>query len=151
MACIIPFGKNYVLTVVSTMQTITDTRALGAAIRACRKSSGLTQAEAAALCGVGIRFLSEIENGKPTAHIGKVIKVITGLGLALRVAPRADNADTPAPVSGPKLQAYKAAIDRAADALSGEPARRPGNFGSRNGPTAAEQVAGLKKALFPDD
>jgi hypothetical protein len=29
----------------------------------------MTQADASALCNVGIRFLSELENGKPTLQI----------------------------------------------------------------------------------
>jgi transcriptional regulator with XRE-family HTH domain len=35
----------------------------------------MTQADASALCNVGIRFLSELENGKPTLQIDKVLKV----------------------------------------------------------------------------
>ena len=36
---------------------------------------GMTQSDASALCNVGIRFLSELENGKPTLQIDKVLKV----------------------------------------------------------------------------
>jgi len=93
------------------MPDITDTRALGAAIRAGRKASGLTQAQAAAVCGVGVRFLSELENGKATAHIGKVLKVVTGLGLNLRVAPRARGSAAGAGVAAEKIAAYKALLD----------------------------------------
>ncbi len=61
---------------------------IGAVIRRRRKSSGLTQAEAAALCGVGTRFLGELERGKSTAQIGKVIRIVNGLGLHLQIAPK---------------------------------------------------------------
>ena len=61
---------------------------IGAAIRKKRKEDGLTLADAAALCGVGYRFLSDLENGKPTAQMGKVLQVLTALGLDLYVASR---------------------------------------------------------------
>jgi HTH-type transcriptional regulator / antitoxin HipB len=56
---------------------------IGRLVRQKRKADGLTLAQAAALCNVGYRFLSNIENGKPTAQVGKVFQVLTGLGLEL--------------------------------------------------------------------
>ena len=64
---------------------INDTRALGTLIKQHRKSMGLTQRDAAGLCGVGERFLSELERGKPTASLGKTVQVIKRLGLKLLV------------------------------------------------------------------
>lgn len=61
---------------------------LGRAVRRRRREEGLTQAQAAGLCGVGTRFLSELERGKPTAEIGRVLRVLGGLGLLLLVVPR---------------------------------------------------------------
>ncbi len=61
---------------------------IGAAIRKKRKEDGLTLTDAAALCGVGYRFLSDLENGKPTVQMGKVLQVLTALGLDLYVASR---------------------------------------------------------------
>ncbi len=58
---------------------------IGNAIRAKRKADGLTQFDAAALCGVGTRFLGELERGKETAQIGKILRIIHGLGLALHM------------------------------------------------------------------
>ena len=58
---------------------------LGKRIRNRRKSLGLTQSQAAGLCGVGERFLREIERGKDTAEIGKVLHVLRGLGLRLQL------------------------------------------------------------------
>ena len=58
---------------------------IGNAIRAKRKADGLTQADAAALCGVGTRFLGELEHGKETAQIGKVLRILQGLGLTLQI------------------------------------------------------------------
>jgi len=61
---------------------------LGGAVRAKRKADGLTQAKAAALCGVGVRFLSDLENGKSTVELGKVLNVLAGLGLTVDVRPK---------------------------------------------------------------
>jgi HTH-type transcriptional regulator/antitoxin HipB len=68
--------------------TIPSIKDLGAAIRSARKAAGLRQAEAALLCGVGVRFLSDLENGKETVRLGTALKVINSLGLALALAPR---------------------------------------------------------------
>ena len=56
---------------------------LGDVIRAERRLQGLTQAELAGLCGVGVTFLSQLENGKRTAEVGKVLDVLTMLGIDL--------------------------------------------------------------------
>ena len=55
-------------------------------IRNRRKSLNLTQADCTAFCGVGIRFLSDLENGKESLHLGKVLQVMKMLGLKLHVS-----------------------------------------------------------------
>lgn len=67
------------------IETIAD---VGQAVRAKRVQDGLTQVQAAALCGVGTRFLSELENGKATAELGKVVQVLKVLGLELSINKR---------------------------------------------------------------
>ncbi len=64
---------------------------IGRCVRVQRKAQGATQAEFAALCGVGIRFISELENGKPTMELGKVLQVLKCLGLEVSVRPRGWN------------------------------------------------------------
>lgn len=64
---------------------IGDTKTLGKLIRKHRKSIGLTQLDAAGLCGVGERFLSELERGKASASIGKALQVIKRLGLKIEL------------------------------------------------------------------
>ena len=54
---------------------ITDTKKLGAYIKNVRKEQHLTQADLAIAANVGVRFLVDLENGKETAQIGKVINV----------------------------------------------------------------------------
>ncbi len=61
---------------------------LGALVRAHRKAQSATQAEFASLCGVGVRFISDLENGKPTIQLGKVLDVMRCLGLDIAIHPR---------------------------------------------------------------
>lgn len=61
---------------------------LGLLVRLQRKAQGATQADFAALCGVGTRFISELENGKPTVELGKVLQVLQCLGLEVDISPR---------------------------------------------------------------
>jgi transcriptional regulator with XRE-family HTH domain len=61
--------------------------ALGNAVREMRVAKRLSKLEAARLCRVGPRFLLEIENGKPTARLDKVLAVMKGLGITALVLP----------------------------------------------------------------
>ncbi len=61
---------------------------LGRAIRAERRQQKLKQGELAALVGVGNRFLSDLENGKPTVELGRAMQVLSMLGLTIAVRPR---------------------------------------------------------------
>lgn len=69
-------------------RAIASAAEFGAAVRRRRKQLGHTQVEAAALCRVGVRFLSELERGKPTAEIGRALRVAQRLGLRLFALPR---------------------------------------------------------------
>jgi len=60
---------------------VKDSAEIGRIVRNRRVAAGITQIEAAALCKVGTRFLSDLENGKPTAHLGKALQVLRGLGV----------------------------------------------------------------------
>lgn len=61
---------------------------IGTAVRKKRKEDGLTLADAAALCDVGYRFMSDLENGKKTVQVGKVLKVLAALGLNMTIEAR---------------------------------------------------------------
>ncbi|NCP62606.1 MAG: helix-turn-helix transcriptional regulator [Alphaproteobacteria bacterium] len=66
------------------MQTqITNIRTLGALIKEARKSQTLTQEDLAGITLTGRRFIVDLENGKETAEIGKVLQVLNALGIAL--------------------------------------------------------------------
>ena len=56
---------------------------LGETIRNTRKAQGLTQPQLAMACGTGVRFIVDLEAGKETCQLGKVLNVIQTLGLAL--------------------------------------------------------------------
>jgi HTH-type transcriptional regulator/antitoxin HipB len=55
----------------------------GALIRAKRKALGWTQAELAARCGTGERFIVELEGGKPTCHLEKSLIAARVVGIEL--------------------------------------------------------------------
>lgn len=56
---------------------------LGRLVRRAREARHLSQQSFADLAGVGRRFLSELENGKPTLELGKVLKVAHAAGISL--------------------------------------------------------------------
>ena len=58
---------------------------LGAAVLAARSKLGLTQARLAMAAGVGVRFVVELEAGKPTIRLDSLLKVLHALGGTLAV------------------------------------------------------------------
>jgi y4mF family transcriptional regulator len=65
------------------MQKIESVTTLGELIKTCRKQQGLTQVQLAAVSGVGLRFLRELEGGKVTCQIGKTMTVLKMLGISI--------------------------------------------------------------------
>ncbi|MDH4054543.1 MAG: helix-turn-helix transcriptional regulator [Gammaproteobacteria bacterium] len=59
---------------------------LGRIVKKERKAMGLTQADLALTSGTGMRFISDLENGKPTCQIGKTLTVLKTLGLRLALS-----------------------------------------------------------------
>lgn len=81
----------------------TTVRDLGAAVRHRRREAGLTQAMLADRAGVSRQWLSGFESGKnPAAEVGKVLDVLTALGLALELVsvPPPDTGDAADPFAG---------------------------------------------------
>lgn len=60
-----------------------NTENMARLVKETRKTQGLTQGDLAGLTGVGRRFISDLENGKETAQIGKVLLILAALGIAL--------------------------------------------------------------------
>ena len=67
---------------------INNTKTLGETIRARRKELHYTQAYLAEFTGLSVTFISDVERGKTTAEIEKIIRVINVLGLNLLVEKR---------------------------------------------------------------
>jgi len=63
------------------------TAEIGHIVRNTRKAAGLRQDELAGAAGVGLRFIVDLEAGKPTAQIGKTLQVLAALGCSLDITP----------------------------------------------------------------
>jgi hypothetical protein len=61
---------------------IQDSQQLGRVFRAARKHQGLRQDEIGRLSH---SFIGEVEMGKPTAQIGKILEALRELGLRLHI------------------------------------------------------------------
>lgn len=66
--------------------------ALGSALRSERRTQGLTQEELAALAGVGVVTIYNIERGKPTTRLDAILRVASALGLHLALTSASDAA-----------------------------------------------------------
>ena len=68
------------------MPSIRSPQQLGAALRAARKHLGLTQSQLALAAGVGLRFIVDLEAGKPTVRLANILRVMDALGGEMQVA-----------------------------------------------------------------
>ena len=59
-------------------------------VRRVRKRAGLRQDELAGAAGVGIRFIVDLEAGKPTLQVGKVLHVLDALGIVVALTTRSE-------------------------------------------------------------
>lgn len=62
-----------------------ESEALARAVREARRRHGLTQTQLAGLAGTGLRFISELERGKPSVVLHKVLAVLAVLGLRMEI------------------------------------------------------------------
>lgn len=60
---------------------IHHTSELGKLVEAVRKRQGLTQADVSGVAGLGNRFMVDLEKGKETIQLQKVLDVLAQLGL----------------------------------------------------------------------
>jgi len=60
---------------------------IGALVKATRKSLGVTQRDLAMTSGTGLRFIIELEQGKPTCQLSKVLTVLHTLGISMKLTP----------------------------------------------------------------
>ena len=74
--------------IISLGNVIGSVAELGQVVREARRRRGLTQSDVAQRSGVGLRFVSELENGKPTIQIERALRVAAALDLVVRVHDR---------------------------------------------------------------
>jgi len=62
---------------------------IGELVKKTRKSMGVTQKRLALTSGTGLRFIIELEQGKPTCQLGKALTVLHTLGIKMELTPPA--------------------------------------------------------------
>lgn len=67
--------------------SVVEATQLGVRVRQRRKELALTQAELALASGTGVRFISDLENGKSSCQLGRSLQVLAALGLQIRIEP----------------------------------------------------------------
>lgn len=63
------------------LEVIVTPSDLGQIVRRTRKALRLTQPQLALASGVGVRFIVDLEAGKPTVRLEHVLRVLQSLGL----------------------------------------------------------------------
>lgn len=62
-----------------------DSIEIGKIVKSTRKKLGVTQRNLALTSGTGLRFIIELEQGKPTCQLEKVLTVLRTLGLRVAI------------------------------------------------------------------
>ena len=66
-----------------TKKLLSFSEKLGLHVRETRKKLGVTQKSLALKSGTGLRFIIDLEKGKPTCQLEKVLTVLHTLGLKI--------------------------------------------------------------------
>ncbi len=66
---------------------IRDAKQLGNFIRTTRKQMNVRQSDLALTSGTGLRFIIDLERGKETCQIGKVLMALNTLGVKITLTP----------------------------------------------------------------
>lgn len=77
---------------------ISNPDALGRIVAERRRLHGIRQEDLALVAGTGLRFIHDLERGKPTVQLEKVLRALNALGLELELRDRAGQ-PVPAPSS----------------------------------------------------
>jgi HTH-type transcriptional regulator/antitoxin HipB len=67
-------------------EALIDTEALAQLIKARRRALRMRQPDLALVADVGVRFIVELENAKPTCQVGRVLRVLQALGITLQAS-----------------------------------------------------------------
>jgi HTH-type transcriptional regulator/antitoxin HipB len=92
---------------------------LGHAVRAARKQLGHTQAQLSLAAGVGLRFIVDLEAGKPALRLEHVLRVVDSLGGEFTLNGFASNHSGTAPTADNAHDARAARL-RALDELTAQ-------------------------------
>jgi len=65
------------------MNVFKDSKTLGNVVERVRRRQGATQVQLAQMANVGVRFVRDLEDGKETVQMNKVLKVLAVLGIDL--------------------------------------------------------------------
>ena len=87
---IFPSGYEHGASVSQTDFPISDMAALAQLARAARLAQGMTRDDLANATGLSPKFISHFEAAKPTAQIGKVLALLSELGISLRATTAVD-------------------------------------------------------------
>ena len=60
---------------------------IGEIVKKTRKALGVTQKDLALTSGTGLRFIIELEQGKPTCQLEKALTVLSTLGIRMELVP----------------------------------------------------------------
>lgn len=66
-------------------EALLSCKEVGKLIRELRKKQGVTQEQLAGVANTGVRFIGDLENGKETCQIGKMLRVLSALGVDLHI------------------------------------------------------------------
>ena len=69
---------------------ITSTHEFGNSLRMKRKALGYTQAQVSEYTGFSTSFISDLENGKETAELGKALFLLQLLGMDMEIRNRGE-------------------------------------------------------------
>lgn len=64
-----------------------NTQSIGEFVKKTRKGLQITQKDLALTSGTGLRFIIELEQGKSTCQLGKVLTVLKTLGVTIELTP----------------------------------------------------------------
>lgn len=69
------------------MNRYSTAESIGALVKRSRKHLKITQEDLALTSGTGLRFIIELEQGKSTCQLGKVLTVLNTLGITMQLIP----------------------------------------------------------------
>lgn len=67
------------------MKAHSTTESIGDLVKQTRKHLKITQRDLALTSGTGLRFIIELEQGKSTCQLGKVLTVLNTLGISIQL------------------------------------------------------------------